>query len=257
MILSVFSLACLLIVAVESTTKFKSTCNTVDNQMFSLRQCVSQVKAIADRNGHSAISSKCDQAYQHLNAARNSWISIANNFGRFPWEAKSSPHSGRCQSRLSSCGESIEWIYYRPEIWRFPAYRIPISNCRNIHRSCQSTCGTVWNWPTPPGYRPKPSGGYYRRQRRDQQDAMCPVNQVACPISANTTGHECIDVKTEITSCGGCTSNNEGENCLAIEGADEVGCESGACRVFSCRNGFKLNDTTGRPEPILPQVMGA
>lgn len=43
---------------------------------------------------------------------------------------------------------------------------------------------------------------------------------------------------------------NEGENCLTIEGADEVGCELGECRVFSALPGFEINQENGRPTPV-------
>lgn len=251
--LFVFALASMVLVAVEAATNFKNTCSTANNQMSSLSQYISQVKAVADKNGHAHISAKCNEASQHLAVARNSWNSISSNFGGFPWEARTSPHSNRCQSRLSSCGQTIDWIRSQPEISRYPAYRTPISNCRNTHRSCQSTCGQVWNWPTPPGYKPQPSG-YFRRQRREESVSLCPVNEMACPISVNATGHECLDIKTEITSCGGCITKNEGENCLAIEGADEVGCETGVCRVFSALPGFEISVATGRPVSISVQI---
>lgn len=235
-----------LVSATQAATNFKGTCSTASNQMASLAQSLSQIKAIANQNGHKAIASKCDEASQHLSVARNSWTSISNSFMPSPWEARSSVHASRCQTRLSSCGSSINWIHNRPEMALFPAYQPHITNCRRGHSSCETTCGQIWNWPSPPGYKPKPSG-YYRRHRREATKPLCPLNETACPISPSAPGHECLDTQTEITSCGGCATRNEGENCLIIEGADEVGCESGECIVFTAQANFTIDATTKRP----------
>uniref|UniRef100_A0A0S1MIM9 Protein CPL1-like domain-containing protein n=1 Tax=Phakopsora pachyrhizi TaxID=170000 RepID=A0A0S1MIM9_PHAPC len=241
------AMAGMLVAATNAATNFKNTCSIVNTQMSSLSQYISQVKAIAETNGHAAISAKCDEASQHLSAARSSWNAVSYNYGSFPWEARSSSHASRCQSRLSSCGSAISWINSRPEISRFPAYRAPISNCRGGHRSCETTCGQVWNWPSPPGYNPRPSG-YFRRERREvASKSLCPNHETACPIAANVSGHECINTQTEIYSCGGCVTKNKGENCYAIEGADEFGCEAGVCRVFTALPGWEMSPKTGRP----------
>lgn len=240
------TLAGMLFAVTLATTNFHNTCGTVNSQMSSLSQYISQVKQIADYHGHRAISDKCKEASAHLAASRSSWNTISSGYSNFPWAARSSPHAGVCQSRLSSCGSSIDWIHSRPEVARIPAYRVPLSNCRAGHRSCQDTCGQVWNWPSPPGYKPRPSG--YFRKRHEASKTLCPApNETACPIAPGALGHECVDVQSEITSCGGCATRNEGENCLSIEGADEVGCEAGVCRTFSVLPGYALSPLSKRP----------
>jgi hypothetical protein len=65
----------------------------------------------------------------------------------------------------------------------------------------------------------------------------------ACPITSTsgpTTDFECLDVTNELESCGGCASIGRGQDCTAIEGAWNVGCEQGSCAVYSCAAGFKL-----------------
>lgn len=254
--LLIFALAAAALPTIEAsanTALFKSTCATVTNQMWTLSGSLSQLKATADRLGHAHISRKCDEASGHVANARTTWGGISLNFGGLPWHARLSPHAGRVQSTMSSCGSALDWIYAQPEVSRYSAYRIPVSNCRRTYDSCQSGCRQIWNWPSPFGFGPKPSqrAGYYRRQLADIEQRSCPnVQETSCPISSQANGYECIDLQTEITSCGGCESLNEGENCLAIEGADEVGCELGQCRVFSALPGYRISETNGRPAPL-------
>jgi len=218
--------------------------------MTTLSRQIGQLKATADRLGHRHISARCDQASQQVGFASNSWGGISSLFGSSPWRARRSYHGNRVQSSMSSCGNHLDWIYKQPEIYRFPDYNAPVGGCKRSYNSCQSGCRQVWNWPTPPGYGPQPS--QYAGLKRHLQTApkqLCPNHQTACPITINGSGHECIDTQTEITSCGGCESLNEGENCLAIEGADEVGCELGRCRVFSAMPGYAMSESHGRPVP--------
>ncbi|EFP75567.1 hypothetical protein PGT21_009097 [Puccinia graminis f. sp. tritici] len=248
----IFALAATALPVINAASNFKSTCSTVNNQMATLTGSLAQLKATADKLGHYHISSRCDEASQHLGYAKSSWGGISSGYGSFPWQARDSSHASRVQSRMSSCGSSLDWIYSQPEVSRYSDYRTPVQNCRRTYNSCQTGCTQIWNWPSPPGYKPRPSQqAGYRRHRRDTDEKVCPNTQeTACPISANATGFECVDTQTEITSCGGCESLNEGENCLTIEGADEVGCELGECRVFSALPGFEINKENGRPTPV-------
>ncbi|KAF8201285.1 hypothetical protein K438DRAFT_1523007, partial [Mycena galopus ATCC 62051] len=43
-----------------------------------------------------------------------------------------------------------------------------------------------------------------------------------------------------VDSCGGCVSLGQGEDCNAILGAFNVGCQQGTCVVHTCILGFKL-----------------
>jgi len=247
----IFALAAAVLPTIEAAASFKSTCNIVNSQMSTLTGSLAQLKATADRLGHAHISRKCNEASEHLGYARTSWGGITQNFGGFPWQARDSSHASRVQSRMSSCGSALSWIYDQPEVYGNSQYSTPVQSCRRTYNSCQTGCRQVWNWPSPPDYAPKPSQyAGYRRQVDETKQQFCPnIQETACPISANAAGHECIDTQTEITSCGGCESLNEGENCMAIEGADEVGCELGQCRVFSPLPGFQMNVSTGRPTP--------
>jgi hypothetical protein len=54
----------------------------------------------------------------------------------------------------------------------------------------------------------------------------------ACPV-VGTYGafsdYECIDTKYDLQSCGGCSSTGAGQDCTAIRGAWNVGCDASKC----------------------------
>ncbi|GAA5938980.1 uncharacterized protein JCM15063_004383 [Sporobolomyces koalae] len=71
----------------------------------------------------------------------------------------------------------------------------------------------------------------------------CPLDEQACPLSSG--GFECVDTKTQLTSCGGCVSQDgegSGTNCLAIPGALGVECQEGKCVVASCFRGWSYQN---------------
>lgn len=41
--------------------------------------------------------------------------------------------------------------------------------------------------------------------------------------------YECADTRNDIQSCGGCASTGAGQDCTTIDGAWNVGCNSGKC----------------------------
>ncbi|KAJ3786654.1 protein priA [Lentinula aff. detonsa] len=124
-------------------------------------------------------------------------------------------------------------------------------------------CSSGWDWvdsllcctpsPSKPSHTPKPSatpkqgngngnGHHYKRAHVARAIPACPKGLDACPISGSLLGdYECLDTSVELESCGGCASTGEGQDCTAIEGAWNVGCDSGSCRVYSCFAGFKLS----------------
>ncbi|KAJ4486166.1 protein priA [Lentinula aciculospora] len=120
-------------------------------------------------------------------------------------------------------------------------------------------CSSGWGWvenllcctpaPSQPTYTPKPSatpnkgnGHHYKRAHVSRAVPTCPKGLDACLISGSSLGDfECLDTSVELESCGGCASTGEGQDCTAIEGAWNVGCNSGSCKVYSCTAGFKLS----------------
>lgn len=96
------------------------------------------------------------------------------------------------------------------------------------------TCNNNWSWDgdnfccNPPP--PKPSG-HSKRSLTSRTVSLCPAGLQACPIPGIVASgdYECIDTDAELESCGGCASIGEGQDCTAIAGAWNVGCENGTC----------------------------
>ncbi|KAF8237843.1 hypothetical protein L208DRAFT_1245223 [Tricholoma matsutake] len=87
------------------------------------------------------------------------------------------------------------------------------------------------------------SGHNYKRyvHRKTRPTHLCPAGLDACPIVGAWRGdYECLDTTTELESCGGCVSLGRGQDCTAIPGAWNVGCEQGHCAVYTCAGGFEL-----------------
>lgn len=91
---------------------------------------------------------------------------------------------------------------------------------------------------------PRPSG--VARRSLNGSGSDCPTGQTACPITAtnlftDSTPYECLDVKQEITSCGGCTTLGQGVDCSKMKGVSSSGCSDGACKIFSCQPGYQYS----------------
>ncbi|KDE03139.1 hypothetical protein MVLG_06336 [Microbotryum lychnidis-dioicae p1A1 Lamole] len=105
-----------------------------------------------------------------------------------------------------------------------------------------------------------------KKRKIEKPKSLCPENETACPIVGSSSyalavdqhfssfadvatggimggngGYECLDTRQALDSCGGCASTGEGQDCTKIRGAVGVGCDAGACVVFSCQSGWKPN----------------
>ena len=70
-----------------------------------------------------------------------------------------------------------------------------------------------------------------KRQNRSRNVAPCPRGLSACPVSSLVGGdYECVDTLVDLDNCGGCATLGEGQNCNAIPGVWNVGCEQSACK---------------------------
>ena len=127
-------------------------------------------------------------------------------------------------------------------------------------------CGSGWNWtpssyccnrpPTPPTtVKPSaPSNAPYgggnngnpghgnghkranieKRDYRSRNVAPCPKGRSACPVTSLVGGdYECVDTLVDLDNCGGCAILGEGQNCNAIPGVWNVGCERSVCESKS------------------------
>lgn len=108
---------------------------------------------------------------------------------------------------------------------------------------------------------PTPSSGARRKRlERGTIAPRCPHLRKACKVAKRThtnvlfgvqsreelngeegTTWECINVLSDLESCGGCLGE-DGIDCTAIEGVDDVSCHRGKCVVHTCAPGFSLVD---------------
>ncbi|KAL1407993.1 hypothetical protein Q8F55_004790 [Vanrija albida] len=106
---------------------------------------------------------------------------------------------------------------------------------------------------------PEPSVGARRKRlERGLVAPRCPHLKKACKVAKRThtnvlfgvqsreelngdqgTTWECINVLSDLESCGGC-AGEDGVDCTALEGVDEVSCRMGKCVVHSCAEGLSL-----------------
>ncbi|ORY34836.1 hypothetical protein BCR39DRAFT_133020 [Naematelia encephala] len=98
-------------------------------------------------------------------------------------------------------------------------------------------------------------------KKKDYSSFLCPGGSVACPIPAHESsqspealstslnsladwfkiGFECIELDSELNSCGGCLALGSGQDCSSIANARATGCESGSCAVYSCFDGYVVS----------------
>ncbi len=59
----------------------------------------------------------------------------------------------------------------------------------------------------------------------------CSPGLMACPVSGGKTGaFECLDIATELTSCGGCWSDGTGVDCTTFDDRATASCVKGKCQ---------------------------
>ncbi|PCH33632.1 hypothetical protein WOLCODRAFT_22134 [Wolfiporia cocos MD-104 SS10] len=107
---------------------------------------------------------------------------------------------------------------------------------------CEPTTTTALATSTPSGKTA--SGNWRKRHLKSRATHLCPDSMEACPIqglSGLTGDYECLDTAAELESCGGCASTGAGQDCTAIEGVKNVGCEHGHCAIYTCAQGYKLS----------------
>ncbi|OSD02490.1 hypothetical protein PYCCODRAFT_1467840 [Trametes coccinea BRFM310] len=93
----------------------------------------------------------------------------------------------------------------------------------------------------------------------------CPFGWRSCPIwgmrgRGGEPVFECIDVRRDLESCGGCVYNDSpfgertaggGRDCSAIPNVDIVRCDKGECMIGKCLHGFYLTEEGDRCLPYI------
>jgi hypothetical protein len=155
-----------------------------------------------------------------------------------PWsppEMPPPPPQGQCPNP----GENHSWYYHDEKECCVPT--IPQPPPPECPSDCYLDMGSNQCIPQT-SYPPQPSGYFNRRSKLKSRDAVsfCPTDLDACPIPGLTSSdYECVDTKADLESCGGCTSTGDGKDCSALEGVWNVGCEKGACIIYTCAAGYR------------------
>jgi len=84
----------------------------------------------------------------------------------------------------------------------------------------------------------------------------CPkFGQKLCPILHGRGGDECVDVASDLESCGGCmgvpVELGGGVDCTQISGARDVACRRGQCVVTRCAPGHTLAEDRASCVPMM------
>ncbi|EJT98492.1 hypothetical protein DACRYDRAFT_57420 [Dacryopinax primogenitus] len=124
----------------------------------------------------------------------------------------------------------------------------------------QNQCtGTTWASPpacTTPSTSSTCPASSQRRRHVSTRRRECPKDgQKICPILHGRGGEECVDVETDLESCGGCMDSppelGGGVDCTQIQGARDVACRKGKCVVSRCAPGWRLNADKSECVPRL------
>jgi len=99
---------------------------------------------------------------------------------------------------------------------------------------------------------PPCSAGPSARIKRDTyilSDNICPAAMTLCGVQSgwSKTAWECIDTERDLESCGGCSvgilgTTPSGIDCTAVDGAEDVACVHGKCKVHTCAAGYEVSD---------------
>ncbi|CAE6476604.1 unnamed protein product [Rhizoctonia solani] len=102
--------------------------------------------------------------------------------------------------------------------------------------------------PTPPRSRDCPKDNWYWNTRQGcctprHENPPEPSCKLAGATSSNkSSDYECANTYEDLNNCGGCASLGQGQNCGAILHSKNVGCQAGACQVFTCAPGYEVSD---------------
>ncbi|KAJ7135470.1 hypothetical protein C8R43DRAFT_619667 [Mycena crocata] len=111
----------------------------------------------------------------------------------------------------------------------------------NVRESCPSDSLTDCG-PSPQSLQPLavPS-------KRQEPECQQPGHR-RCEIIGALGASECINVRTALTSCGGCvgpegqTAQYPGVDCTMLPNVDGVYCKWGRCKITSCAKGYVLDE---------------
>ncbi|CAK5261866.1 unnamed protein product [Mycena citricolor] len=99
---------------------------------------------------------------------------------------------------------------------------------------CNSVCGSYPNGCSTSGLG----------RRESARPPRCFRGQRACRVPGRSLGSwECIDIQSDLESCGGCSYGGSGTDCTSLAGVADVACVQGECVINKCSPGFSANNS--------------
>lgn len=88
------------------------------------------------------------------------------------------------------------------------------------------------------------------------QIANCPRGEASCAITAaEGARHECVNTKTDLDNCGGCSASGKGTVCGREHGVRSASCDGGICYIRASK---AFVDSRGAiPDPFFLQTRAA
>ncbi|KAI0373826.1 hypothetical protein BV20DRAFT_962413 [Pilatotrama ljubarskyi] len=143
-----------------------------------------------------------------------------------------------------------------------PAGSTSSSQCRSNSGTSTDSCSqsNKNTCPNTGGGNPSPRAVKRREGPGPYGDAKCPFGWRSCPVygllgKGGEGVFECVDVRRDLESCGGCVNNDSpsgertaggGRDCSAIPNVDEVRCARGECVIRRCAYGYSLTEDGDR-----------
>ncbi|KZO90787.1 hypothetical protein CALVIDRAFT_602680 [Calocera viscosa TUFC12733] len=99
-----------------------------------------------------------------------------------------------------------------------------------------------------------------RAMKTKRGGAECKLGFMSCPILSGRGGVECVNIDSDLESCGGCVGyggEGTGVDCTSLPGVSSVQCVGGQCIVDSCGHGYTIGEmgtSCVRKEGLLTQV---
>lgn len=118
------------------------------------------------------------------------------------------------------------------------ALRLKLLTSRVLYLSCTATCAEPRIHADNTCHCIKPS---HKHRRSLASPESCNPGLTACLVPGGRANrYECLDTTSTLDSCGGCTSQGQGADCTALDGASDVQCLHGKCLISSCDKGWLL-----------------
>ncbi|WVW80093.1 hypothetical protein I302_102066 [Kwoniella bestiolae CBS 10118] len=161
-----------------------------------------------------------------------------------------------CFDRCSASGSNYNYAF--PQTFTVGSGRNSICRCGSSPALDSTACGVnarflyTQNLVVPSGIpgRKRALERLDRARRLARDQPFCPVGMTPCRVEGDS--YECVDLNSELESCGGCmngiygsdNTTRAGLDCSTLPGAafGATTCYRGSCQAWACEEGYALED---------------